>query len=78
MASLSFETLILHAQDATKTRLAALTICDNATDIDDARTLLQAVGIIPEPEAQPVNLFVPGMDNRRARRARAKARQETT
>ena len=68
MANLSSETLTIYGDDPDKTRHAALVICGYATDVQDATELLRAAGIIPDPEAQPVNIFIPGMDHRRNRR----------
>lgn len=58
MASLEFETIVLHAEDERKKRLASLVICGNARNVEDARFLLKACGIIPDPDAKPVHHIV--------------------
>lgn len=37
---------------------AALTACHYADTVDDARDLLKALGIIPDPEAKPIHHIV--------------------
>ena len=35
-------------------RRAALTVCSYATDVDDARTLLEALGLVEDLRRQPL------------------------
>lgn len=79
MGGLEFETLVLHAEDNHKRRLAALTICENAYNLEDAKELLKAVGLIHDSEAKPVHHVVKlgAVSTRALRRGRGRATEKT-